>query len=116
MRWLALCSLLGLVACGDPDKDDTGSDQGLVPSADEDGDGFTNAQEDAGGSDPYDAQDVPYAGGWRKSIECNDSVEATGNDVGDVAFDFTLEDQHGELVSLHDFCGRVVLIEFAGFS
>ncbi len=116
MRWLALCCSLALVACGDP-KDDSGpDDQGLDPAGDEDGDGYTNADEDTAGSDPYDATDVPYVGGWRKSIECNDDIEATGNEVGQVAFDFELEDQYGDMVSLHDFCGRVVLVEFAGFT
>ena len=116
MRWLAFLSLLGLVACGDPDKDDTGGGRGLDPSGDEDGDGFTNGAEQDAGSDPLDAQDQPYAGGWRKDSECNDTIEATGNGEGQVAFDFALEDQYGDTVSLHDFCGRVVLIEFAGFS
>jgi hypothetical protein len=116
MRWLPFLLALGLVACGDP-KDDTGpGDDRLDPAGDEDGDGFTNADEEAGGSDPFDAQDVPYTGGWRKGIECNDGIEPTGNEVGQVAFDFQLQDQHGELLSLHDFCDRVVLIEFAGFS
>jgi hypothetical protein len=113
MRWLILCA--ALVACGDSKDDTAAVDQGLDPAGDEDGDGFTNAQEDAGGSDPLDAGDVPYTGGWRKDIECNDSIEATGNELGQIAHDFQLQDQHGELVSLHDFCGRVVLIEFAGF-
>lgn len=115
MRWLSLLCLLGLVACGD--ENDTGPmDQSLDPAGDADGDGFTNATEEAAGSDPLDATDVPYAGGWVKSSECNDTIEATGNDQGQVAFDFELADQYGELVSLHDFCGRVVLIEFAGFT
>ncbi len=118
MRWLVLCTALGLVACGDPDdsdKDDTAAED-LDPTGDEDGDGHNNGDEQAAGSDPFDAADVPYAGGWRKGIECNDDVEATGNEVGQVAFDFQLEDQYGDMVSLHDFCDRVVLVEFAGFS
>ena len=114
MRWLILCSLAGLVACGDP-KDDTAA-EGLDPLGDEDGDGFTNAQEEQGGTDPFDAMDTPYAGGWPKDAECNDGITPTGEQVGDVAYDFELQDQHGELVSLYDFCNRVVLIEFAGFT
>jgi hypothetical protein len=110
-------AMLAMLGCGDPDRDDTGpGDQGLDPAGDEDGDGYTNADEQAAGSDPYDLTDVPYAGGWRKGIECNDSIEPTGNELGQVAHDFQLQDQHGELVSLWDFCDRVVLIEFAGFS
>ena len=115
MRWLPLIGLMGLTACGE--KDDTGPDAaGLDPAVDEDGDGYSNGDEDAAGSDPLDATDVPYTGGWRKDIECNDSVEPTGAGVGDVAEDFLLQDQHGDWFSLHDFCGHVVLIEFAGFT
>ena len=120
MRLLALLALSGLVACGDPEKDDTGSDTtgatGLQPDADEDGDGYTNGEEDAGGTDPYDATDVPYQGGWRKDIECNDSVVAEGNDVGQVAENFEVKDQYGDTLNLYDFCNRVVLIEFSGFT
>jgi hypothetical protein len=116
MRWLTLLALLGLVACGEGDKDDTGPDgDGLDPTGDEDGDGFTNGDEEAEGSDPYDATDVPYQGGWGKDADCRFDVEPTGNGEGQVAFDFALQDQYGDWVSLHDFCGRVVLIEFAGF-
>ena len=85
-------------------------------AGDEDGDGFTNAEEEAGGSDPNDPNDVPYAGGWQKDLECADSIVSTGNELGQVAEDFTLLDQFGEELSLHDFCNHVVLIEFSGFT
>ena len=118
MRWPFLLLLLGLMACGDAkdNGDDTGDDPGLDPAGDEDGDGFTNAEEEAGGSDPNDPNDVPYAGGWQKDLECADSTVSTGNELGQVAEDFTLLDQFGEELSLHDFCNHVVLIEFSGFT
>jgi peroxiredoxin len=37
-------------------------------------------------------------------------VVATGNAVGSVTADFSLLDQHGQQVRLHDFCGREVLM------
>lgn len=102
--------LLGLVACGGKDP------ASLDPTADEDGDGFTNGDELALGSDPMDATDVPYAGGWKKDAACRHDVVATGNDEGQIAEDFALVDQYGETFHLHDFCDRVVLVEFSGFT
>ena len=117
MRLLPMLLLSGLIACGETDKDDTGqteTDQ-LSPDGDEDGDGYNNGEEDAGGSDPFDATDVPYQGGWRKDIECNGDIVAEGNNPGQVADNFAVKDQYGDTVNLYDFCNRVVLIEFAGF-
>lgn len=103
-------SALALSACG------AGVVEGdtLDPLGDDDGDGFTNQEEDDAGSDPLDEQDVPYQGGWKKG-DCG-TIEPTGDDVGDVAEDFAITDQYGDTVHLHDFCDRVVLIEFSGFS
>ncbi len=120
MRHLTLLALFGLVACGESDKDDTASDTtggtGLDANGDEDGDGYTNGEEEAGGSDPYDADDVPYQGGWRKDIECNGDIVPEGDDVGQIANNFQVKDQFGDMLNLYDFCNRVVLIEFSGFT
>jgi len=114
MRSILLLVLLAIPACGDPD--DTGpEDEGLDPAGDEDGDGYSNAEEEQAGSDPFDPADVPYLGGWAKGA-CRDGIEASGNEVGQVAQDFSLLDQYGEPLRLHDFCDRVVLLEFAGFT
>jgi len=107
MRALTLASLLVLAACA--------KDAPLDPLGDEDGDGFTNGDEEALGADPLDAEDIPYAGGWVKS-PCPDDFQATGDAEGQLTEDFTLVDQYGEDWSLHDFCGSVVLIEFSGFT
>lgn len=111
---LALLALPLVVACGgnsgDEDDDDT-----LSRSGDEDGDGYSNGEEMDLGSDPEDASDIPYAGGWDKGL-CRDNVRPTGNDVGQIAEDFTLVDQFGQDWHLHDFCHEVVLVEFSGFS
>ena len=97
------------------DGTDGSADPGLDPGGDEDGDGFTNAEEADGGSDPFDAGDVPYAGGWRKG-DCRNDIVPTGDGVGEVAADFALLDQYGEEVHLHDFCDRTVMLEFSGFT
>ena len=40
---------------------------------------------------------------------------ATGTTVGKIAPNFSLTDQHGDKVKLHDFCGKVVLLDFGTF-
>ena len=110
MRRLLLLALPLAVACGG------GSAESLDPLADEDGDGISNGDELAAGSDAFDAEDVPYIGGWTKDAACRFDVQSTGNGVGQVADDFALVDQFGDTVHLHDFCGRGVLIEFSAFS
>ena len=105
-----LALLASLTAC-DASKDDTApGDTGPDPEGDLDGDGHSNADEEAGGSDPRDPADVPYAGGWRKDA-CRDDVTATGNGVGEVAEDFAIPDQFGDTFHLWDFCDHVVLVD-----
>ena len=62
----------------------------------------------------YVDTDHPYAGGWPIDA-CRDDLVSTGNNVGQVATDFELLDQHGEYVRLHDFCGQEVLLVSAAF-
>ena len=109
MRRIAMLTtaLLALSACGGGELD---------PLGDEDGDGFTNGDEMAMGSDPLDTSDIPYAGGWVKDAACRKDVVPTGNDKGRIAEDFALFDQFGQAWFLHDFCDSVVLIEYSGFS
>ncbi len=134
MRHLsALALIAGLVACASPsttvperpprpgspgvgaDLGDTGLEEEdrdepeEDPHADDDGDGFTNAEERAGNTDPSDPGDHPYAGGYPIDA-CRWDVDATGNDVGQVADNFKLADQHGEKVRLHDFCDHAVIV------
>jgi len=78
--------------------------------ADTDEDGWTDGEEVDGHTDPLDATDHPYTGGWQMGA-CRHDIVPTGNAVGDIAEDFALMDQHGETVHLHDFCDRVVLIQ-----
>jgi hypothetical protein len=83
-------------------------------NADTDGDGHTDLAEVEGNTDPLDATDYPYAGGWPIAA-CRDTIHSTGNEVGDIADDFALMDQFGESVRLHSFCDRAVLLVGAAF-
>lgn len=116
MRYYFFPILLS-TACGVQLEGDKTNDVALNdPLGDEDGDGFSNAEELDQGSDPYDELDVPYIGGWKKDAECRFEIDPVGNDVNQVADNFSLVDQFGDTVYLHDFCGRVVLLEFSGFT
>ena len=42
--------------------------------------------------------------------ECRDELEATGNKVGDVMYDFELISQYGTTIRLYDFCDREFLV------
>ena len=119
---------VALLGCASEPPPDTGS---YDPMADPDGDGLTNQQEEALGSDNrnsdtdgdgwddgaevsgntdlLDPEDHPYTGGWSIAA-CRDGVQSTGSNVGDVSEDFGLVDQYGDTVRLHSFCDRVVLV------
>jgi len=86
----------------DPDNPDT------------DGDGFSDGAEVNQNSDPKNGNHFPYTGGWRIG-DCHADIVATGTDVGEISDNFELIDQHGELVRLHDFCDRTVLLSSATF-
>lgn len=105
----------------DADMDGDGLDQseeaslGTDPAtADSDGDGWTDGDEVGSYTDPLSPDDHPYQNGW-KIDSCRNSVEATGYGEGDVAENFSMLDQFGETVKLHDFCDQVVYIVFAAF-
>lgn len=55
-----------------------------------------------------------YLGGWLKAL-CADDIQGSGNKVGDIAEDFSQMDQYGEMLRLHDFCDRTVLLVGAAF-
>ena len=82
--------------------------------ADSDGDGTSDGDEVAWGTDPLDDDSRPYQGGWIPGA-CREDVDATGDGVGQITDDFELEDQFGDLVSLHDFCDRAVLLVGSAF-
>jgi hypothetical protein len=93
------------------DEEEAGTDP-LV--ADTDGDGINDKKELDQGFDPLDENDKPYLGEY-PIARCDPTVESTGNSVGDVANDFTSTDQHGEELTLSDFCDSVVIIEASAY-
>ncbi len=55
-------------------------------------------------------------GGWRVDTECNETIEPTGDQIGEVTSGTDMVNQFGESVDLHDFCGRAVLIVSGSFT
>ncbi len=127
---LAFLALLGLVGCtagasgGSIDHSDADEDGleaweeaelGTNPEqADSDSDGHSDGAESMGNTDPLDAEDHPYAGGWPIAA-CRDEIESTGDLEGEIVNDWALPDQFGETVRLHSFCDRTVLLVGAAF-
>jgi len=101
---------------GDGLSDEEEIAMGLDPNSDDtDGDGYTDGTEDNSYTDPLDANDHPYAGGWPIDA-CRHDLEPTGTfNEGDIVKNYTMLDQFDEQVRIHDFCDHVVLIEHAGF-
>jgi hypothetical protein len=105
----------------DSDSDDDGlsdgdeAEYGTDPAvADTDGDTYSDGDEVNGNTDPTSADDRPYKGGWPIDA-CRDDISATGDDVGDIAGSFSLTDQFGDQVKLHDFCNKAVLLVAGAF-
>lgn len=57
------------------------------------------------------AKEIPSDNAWPAYAVPDDYV-ATGYDIGDTLPDFSLKDQNGDYTSLHQFYGRVIMIEF----
>lgn len=88
---------------------------GTDPFADDsDDDGFSDGEEFDLGTDPMDDGSRPYLGGWPMD-GCADDIEETGYDEGQIAPDFNLVDQYGDVVRLYDFCDHTVLLASAAF-
>lgn len=88
-----------LVACAPADVDISLDDDGVVIA----GDGETAPQH------------VFYEGGWQIATECNETIEATGNAVGDITAATAQLAQSGDTVNIHDFCDRAILIVSGAF-
>ena len=109
---------VGLISCGEPDKDDTGPSDSDTPdcsSDDADGDGLDGCAEAAAGtdpdnadsdgdgvqdgaevdcvSDPLDAEEQCYACGWPHNDPGD--LTATGAALGDVVENIAFTDQCG---------------------
>ena len=90
----------------DTEEVDLGTDP---TNPDSDGDTYEDGYELTSYTDPTDASDHPYAGGWEIGA-CRHDLTGTGNNVGNIAYQFELVDQHDEVVRLHDFCDREIII------
>ena len=121
-RWLMLSVLLLGTSCTPVlvDMDLDADEDGLLDSEEEqigtdpnnpdsDEDGHLDGDEANVGFDPLDGEDHPYLGNY-PILRCDPEAVGTGYGVGEVSPDFELEDQHGEMVKLSDFCGNVVLL------
>jgi len=111
-------NLDNLVEAPRPDIDQDGD--GLVDSyeqqigsdplnPDTDDDGWLDGEEVDNFTDPLDASDHPYTGGWPID-SCRHDVEGTGNYVGGTVRQFELTDQFGDAVKVHDWCNKAVLL------
>ncbi len=104
----------------DPDNPDT------------DGDGYTDGDEVTAGTNPLYEYSHTYTGGYSVGncetepsptgptgeasfYHGGETYEWTAYQIGDVAENFTLMDQYGEMVSLYSFCGQYIHIEFGAF-
>lgn len=102
-------------ADGDGLSDDAEAGLGTDPAvADTDGDGTGDGDEIDGNTDPLDADDKPYQGGYPKDA-CRGSIEGTGYAAGEVVADLAAMSQFGETIHLQDFCDHVVWVVFAAF-
>ncbi|MDG1478539.1 MAG: hypothetical protein P8R54_03065 [Myxococcota bacterium] len=118
----------------DPNADDDGDGltnaeedfYGTDPDAsDSDGDGYSDGDEvNTHDTNPAYAYSHPYTGnysvGWCETPPAPTGPSGSGDygplyQVGDVASNFTLSDQHGESVDLYSFCGQYIMIAFGAF-
>jgi peroxiredoxin len=83
-----------------------GSDPG---NPDTDGDGYQDGEEVESYTDPTDASDHPYQGGWPIAA-CRGDVAVSGDQPGQNTRNFELIDQYGDTLRLHDFCDKVVIL------
>jgi thiol-disulfide isomerase/thioredoxin len=97
----------------DLEEADLGTDPAV---ADSDGDGFDDYEESLSG-DPLDCMFVPEGdGNWgdcRAQMDADGLTGETWKDDGRVMMDFTFVDQYDQEVSLHQFYGQVVLLDFS---
>jgi thiol-disulfide isomerase/thioredoxin len=81
--------------------------------SDTDGDGYSDFEEDHAGTDPLDVDSVIYKGGWpynpNKESISDPGWETLAVEDGPVP-NFTAVDQFGDLVQLYDFAGHDKLV------
>jgi thiol-disulfide isomerase/thioredoxin len=96
---------------GDGVSDEEEIANGTDPESDDtDLDGWTDGEEVERNTDPTDGSDKPYEGGWPIG-DCRNDVSADSSlSQGGTAPDFELTDSFGDTVRLHDFCHMAVLV------
>ena len=115
MRFLGMSVFL-MAGCA-PKGDSSGSSTSDQTEAGDDTDSGNSASDDTGdgqSDDTADGTESHYLGGWPVDA-CNDSITSTGNEVGDIALDWTRMDQYGDDLRLHDFCDHAVLLVGSAF-
>ncbi len=125
-----LAALVLLSACTGSSPSDSASTDSSPPQVtgcppgsastgpDADGDGYTDADELEAGTDPDDAADVIYTGGWpyrSGKLEDDPGAWEISPGVGRQFPRLRALDQFGDTVDLYDFCGqgRPVVIDTA---
>jgi len=111
VQWAGLWALM-LVGC--VPKDESGQDTDGDGIEQADGNDTGDGESDDTGEDTDTGKESHYLGGWPVDA-CNDSISATGNEVGDIVQDWTRMDQYGDDLRLHDFCGHAVLLVGSAF-
>jgi peroxiredoxin len=82
--------------------------------SDSDMDGFSDGSEVQIGTDPLDPFSWNYEGGtWCDRSRAAETAYSTGWGLTDVLPNFALEDQRGEGLSLYQFYGNVILLDFS---
>ena len=126
MRFLLTPILTGLMACAELKADIDADEDGLLNSEEEaantdpnnpdsDEDGHLDGAEVAGDFDPNDPDSHPYKGDY-PTDKCDPTPTGTGYAIGNVSHDWSLVDQHGEAVTLSDFCNKTIILETSAFS
>ncbi len=119
---LFACATAEIEVPTDADHDGLLSDEeaahGTDPNvADTDGDGHSDGDEVSAGFDPTDLDDHPYLGGYDiNRCDTTPTPSGSGGTVGDIFSNFVAMDQHGEDVSLTDFCNNYIYIEAGTFT
>lgn len=104
----------------DSEEDDLGTDP---DDEDSDGDGIDDGQEVEDGTSPTNPYSMTYEFGDYNVGNCDEIPEATepsgANNgyaatwaEGDIAANFTMQDQYGQDVHLYSFCGQNIMLAF----